>query len=230
MKTYVDDILFSMVTKFSDFTRNQGVFLARPELLSEHLVEVQLIGYQMIKYMKYKGISNRFDERLFLEKALFHDLDEVVTGDIPRNTKYHSVEGKQALDKVAEDALTLIESHYDYLKGIKDLALNAKKGREGIILAVADMLSVYRRVMIEIEIKGNKSPLRIVKELTSHVSLLEGKIEMLSDLTQEEKAFLQETLKDAETHCRSIVEENKNLIEKYSFIENKLSIYEKESN
>lgn len=226
-KTVLDDFLYSMLTKSSDFTRNQGVYTAKPELLSEHLVEVQVVGYQIIKYMRHHGITSDIDERVYLEKSLLHDLDEVVTGDIPRNTKYHSKEVKKALDEVASDALDLIETHYEYLSGIKDFVLNTKKGKEGWILKVVDLLVVYRRSMIEIEVRGNLSPLRIMKELTEHISLMKESILSTEDLSESEKKFLNEILSEALANSQCVVSRNEYLIDKYSFIENKLSIYKK---
>ena len=96
-----------------------------------------------------------------LKKAVFHDVDEVVTGDIPRPTKYFSNESKDIFDKIASQGINQIISELDIKNNegsreIEALWKNSKNDDEGRIVALADLAAVVYKIWEEVILLGNK--------------------------------------------------------------------------
>jgi 5'-deoxynucleotidase len=76
---------------------------ARPENLSEHSLECAVLAHALVTLHNV-----RFGGALSAERAatlaLFHDVPEVLTGDLPTPVKYHSATVRQAYGAVEESA------------------------------------------------------------------------------------------------------------------------------
>lgn len=93
------------------------------------------------------------DKSLLLQKVLFHDFVEGATGDIPAPTKSYSPE---LYAKIKEVEATMLDSVFkDCPVNYKDIALEAKQGPEGEVVALADI--VERLIYLSTERRsGNK--------------------------------------------------------------------------
>lgn len=159
--------------------RYSGTKLVEPESLSTHIVEVQMMGYMILNTLN-KQFDEGLDAGLFLEKALNHDLEESLTGDVCRTLKYYNPQVLKELQLVAEQTATDI-----YIKYFGDEVIlprvwaDAKKGKEGILVKIVDMLCVASKALKEVELLNNNFFLKVVYEvknyLTDTVKLLENK-------------------------------------------------------
>jgi 5'-deoxynucleotidase YfbR-like HD superfamily hydrolase len=99
-----------------------------------------------------------------LTRALVHDIDETILGDISRTTKYYAPEIKEMFSKIES------ESVIDLTKFIGvdiDKAWSRAKDAtlEGYILKLTDLAAVVYIVWREVTLLGNLSMLRVAEEV-----------------------------------------------------------------
>ncbi|HOJ47510.1 MAG TPA: 5'-deoxynucleotidase [Bacillota bacterium] len=95
---------FAMMFRMK-YIRRWGIMRAIvPESLSTHSMEVAVTAHALaIIGNKYFG--KNYDCERIATKAIYHDLPEILTGDIPTPVKYFNNETKTAYDKVEKAAL-----------------------------------------------------------------------------------------------------------------------------
>lgn len=165
---------FSFISGLASINRFSMVRLSRPENLLEHMGMVTLICYLL-----RNQIADRLDIFLnigeLLARAVVHDVDEFVTGDIARPTKYSSVVLRQLLEKIGDDGVdklslllgdTYIAAHHDH----------AKEGDIGLVVKVADIMAVVYKLWDEVIMQGNMLMVRqavhvqsALEQLTDHL-------------------------------------------------------------
>ena len=165
------NLAFSPFGRTNEIIRYSSVHQEMPESLAEHITDVSMMSYLVARYIT-EEIGDEINIGLLLEKCLLHDVDEVITGDIPRNTKYATETSKGVLEQVAIEAIDQMIQSNITLAGCSTIWRCAKEGKEGFILKVVDMLVVVKKAIIEIELRGNLTFLKVVKELETHVSKL----------------------------------------------------------
>lgn len=178
-------IMNPMVSRAAYVQRYSSSRLCDPENLATHVYEVQMIGLMIIHKLK-KWCSVEVDEHEFLMKALLHDVDETVLGDTPRPLKYASPEIHDSIEKVADN--TARSLMYSYFEG--DTAdryygyyKQSKKDLTGFIVKMADMLSVLKKVVFEVEYLHNLTMLKVVDNLVDYTESLR---DSLSDLCKDD--------------------------------------------
>ena len=143
----------------------------------EHSWEVATIAHALalIKNRKFGG---NVDANAIATAALYHDVTEVITGDLPTPIKYHSKEISSAyktIEKQASDEL--INLLPDELQGdYRQLMQNLPEEQEQIIKA-ADRLSAYLKCLAELK-AGNqefKTAEEQINELIKQIDLPEVK-------------------------------------------------------
>lgn len=90
-------------------------------------------------------ISSRFDfsMELLLRKAVLHDMEEAITGDIIYPVKHATPELNQVLVSALEELSSQVfERDFPHLKGYQILNETAKEGIEGAIVELADRLEL----------------------------------------------------------------------------------------
>lgn len=94
-----------------------------------------------------------------LTKATTHDLEEPITGDVPRPTKYFSTDVKNAFELVAQSGMreSLRGMELQSEEVIWDSWLNAKDGPEGFIIRILDLSAVVWKMHSEITMMGNRT-------------------------------------------------------------------------
>ena len=178
----LSELIFSPLMRSDEVERYSGTRLSSTETLGQHITDMSMMCY--ILAFKLKSMGEDIDVGVLLEKCLVHDIDEISTGDLPRNTKYALPEIKESLDRVAEMAVEGYAETY----GMSDLVekwRTAKDGKEGLIIKICDMLCVVRKACIEVEVESNMSALRVTKELVRHVS------DMINCISPEDHGFTQ---------------------------------------
>lgn len=75
---------------------------AQTENLAEHSFQTAVIahGLAVIRKVRFPELVPRLDEREVMARALYHDLSEVITGDLPTPVKYHDPELQAAYKKI----------------------------------------------------------------------------------------------------------------------------------
>jgi 5'-deoxynucleotidase YfbR-like HD superfamily hydrolase len=165
-----NSILFSPLMKTNEVKRYSGTKLSEEESLSQHITDMCMMSYIITKRLNYYGEDINTGE--VLEKCLVHDLDELSTGDMPRNTKYANPDIKRTLDEVAKLSVQRYSESYKGMDDIVNIWENAKSDKSGFIVKLCDMLCVVRKASIEIEVYNNMCCLKVTKELVSHLDNL----------------------------------------------------------
>lgn len=222
-----------MINKFNQFTscplmnmhnifRYSGVKLSEPESLSSHIVEVQMMGYMILDHLNHT-YNEGLDYGLYLEKALHHDLEESLTGDVSRPLKYHNPKVLKELQDVAEHtARELYTKYFDNYYRMIQLWDNAKHGKEGILVKIVDMLVVASKALREVELLNNNYFLKVVYEVSHY---LEGTIDYVtknSPYNEGSTKYLLNLMNDALNQVKTLWENKKDLAESYRILDNTL--------
>jgi len=127
-----------------------------PENVLEHTGSVSVISSKIVDDLRKKKVNISDSEELLLyRRTIVHDMDEIVTGDIPRPTKYSQKQLRESLNKVEKISMRSLIKSYDLPKSWYDNWDNSKSGRVGLILVVADILSVVYKYWEERIILNN---------------------------------------------------------------------------
>jgi len=210
-------LAFNPMMRMNEVNRYSGVHLESPESLSDHITDISMMCYVIGR--KLMNLGEEINLGSLLEKALLHDMDEVLTGDIPRNTKYATDEVHEELEKVAKRAIKEIQDAV----GIEDLTKiwsEAKSEKEGFIVKVSDMLCVVRKAIIEVELRNNLSFLKVISELEGHLTKMSEKCDLFYLPSSAE--FMSSLLKDARDEITTIRVKYQHIIDKYNIKDNVL--------
>lgn len=144
---------FELMNGMSSIVRYSQSSLCRPESVLEHTAFVACTS--LIIGKKLNELGCEIDIEKLLKKCLVHDMDEVITGDIARSTKYHNEIIKEQLDILSYDAMeTICEKTNVNL--IEDWEFS-KEGDEGKIVELVDALAVLWKAHDEVVMRGNKT-------------------------------------------------------------------------
>ena len=181
--------LFSVSQGMSAIQRYSQLHLLKSESVMEHTGFVCLFTYTLCQEINSVSPNEqKLDIGKALKKAIVHDIDEVITGDIPRPTKYYNEESVSLFSKIAEDGIDQIinELDIDTLNMKKDWD-TSKEGKEGSIVAFADLSSVVYKLWEEVIMLGNKKLLRQAIDVTKYLKSFEHKIKNNGELLIEQK-------------------------------------------
>ena len=124
------------------------------ETLSEHCYEVAVISHALA-VIGNKKFGKNYNVYKIATSALFHDMSEILTGDLPTPVKYYNTEIKTAyknIEKVAENILIdlLPEDTEEEYKNLFDLTSDERS-----IIKSADKICAYIKCVDELS-AGNK--------------------------------------------------------------------------
>lgn len=119
-----------------------------PDYLSTHSLEVGFLAHSLaIIGNKYFGKA--YDADRIAVKAMYHDVPEIFTGDIPTPVKYYSGETKEAYDAVEVASLKkLIGMLPEELCGDYE-SLFYYSSEEKLLIKAADRISAYIKCLEE---------------------------------------------------------------------------------
>ena len=164
--------IFELIDSMSCLTRWSQSHCTKKESVLEHTAFVAMYSYYMC--CKY-GIHNKGET---LIKAIVHDIDEVVTGDIPTPTKYNNSRIREEIESIERVAAYDISTDifdgdmYDYWSMAKDFGSDS-----GCIIAIADCAAVIYKIWQEINI-GNKSFLKFIPNIKGALDKLESNVKV----------------------------------------------------
>lgn len=151
--------MFDIESKLASVQRYSQIRLNNPESVLEHTGCVTLTCYIFGIILESEGYA--LDFSTLLRKAIAHDIDEIVTGDIPRPTKYFSEAVRSMFKAIEESGMnkvcTDLEIGVDAEASLYMDWHTAKNDTEGLIVSIADILSVVYKVWEEYMMYGNKT-------------------------------------------------------------------------
>lgn len=193
--------------------RYSGTKLVESESLSQHIVDTIMMGLKIIEDINTIG-NIHLNDAIYLRKAVYHDLEEVITGDVPRPLKYHDESTLNSLRHVASDvAEELFKSEFNDWYKHYIVWDTAKDGLEGFILKIVDNLVVSNKVVKEVSLLNNYYMLRVAHEVVQYTACIKEHI--LEDSLIDDKEtndYLVSLLDGAIAAMLEILEEHKDKI------------------
>lgn len=204
---------FRLLQQFSSVNRYSRDRLIYPENDMEHTGFVAMWCYYMA--IDVKNLYNvDIDFGKLLRGAIVHDIDEVLTGDVPRPTKYYNKSINEAIKNLEKKSVKTIFNfleHKTYYENVFEDWSNAK-GNENIeqyIVKVADFMSVVYKVWLEVILLGNKSFIGVALEVLEVIQSIEHKE------TDDVNLYFVDIYRDAEeiiTECVNSAEKVSHLV------------------
>jgi 5'-deoxynucleotidase len=146
---------FSLLINTATVTRYSGSRLMRDESVMEHIGSVAALA--LFIGLDCKRIGTPINMELLLTRALVHDLEESVIGDISNPTKYHSKQITDGLNALAKDSMTDLMTNIGHNNLIEIWETQKDESLEGRILKLCDVLSVVMKLYEEVVIYSNRS-------------------------------------------------------------------------
>lgn len=163
--------LFSVCNSLSTITRYSQTHLLKDESVLEHIGFVALFCLLMKDELQFEG-----DLGQLLGKALVHDLDEVITGDVARPTKYFNQDSINMFRQIEVVGIEQLVDKFDIDKEIFDLWDESKKGESGRIVKIADLISVAYKIWMEVIVLNNHSMIPHAIKLKTYLSEYEHQV------------------------------------------------------
>lgn len=204
----------SPIMNMHNIYRYAGVKQVEVENLSSHIVEVQMLGSSLLNVMNTKYGEN-MDYGEFLKKALHHDLEESITGDITRPLKYHNHNVHKELENVADEVAENLYAKYFPNSNYFDYWKNAKKGKEGILVKVVDMLVVAIKAFREVELLNNNYFLKVVFEVNHYLTGVRDYICENSPYNKEATEYILDIIDETLSELQEIKDRNSKMYSDY---------------
>ncbi len=144
---------------------------AHEENVMEHSWEVAVIAHT-IALIKNKYYAGQVDANAVATAALYHDITEVITGDLPTPIKYHSPEISRAYKQIEQQAeLELLDLLPDALRtNFADLIQHNKIPTAHLeIIKAADKISAYLKCQAELK-AGNTEFVNAAEQIALSIS------------------------------------------------------------
>ncbi len=125
------------------------------ENIQEHSHTVAIIAHALA-VIANEIFSKNVDENKVAVIALYHDVSEIITGDLPTPIKYYSQEIKEAYDNVEQVAKKrLVDMLPENMQGIYEQIIFAQERDKEIYKYVkaADILSAYIKCIEECKVQ-----------------------------------------------------------------------------
>ena len=161
---------FNLIDEFSAVTRYSKNRPIKEENDLEHTGWVSLWSY-LIAVDIQKRFMIELDFSKILCGAVVHDIDETLTGDIPRPTKYFDSSVKNYIKSIEKKSVIKLMEELDQRLSSKNILMDWTEAKgvgniEQYIVKVADLMSVVYKVWHELTVLSNFSFLSVAKEIT----------------------------------------------------------------
>jgi len=126
-----------------------------PDKLSTHSLEVAFIAHALALIGNEK-FGKAYDADRIAVKAMYHDVPEIFTGDIPTPVKYYSDDTKSAYDKVEEASVEKLISMLPEELKKQYSGVFVHTPEEHVLIKAADRISAYIKCLEEIRYGSNE--------------------------------------------------------------------------
>ncbi len=145
---------YALLFQMKNINRWGLMYNTRNENLSEHSMECAVIAHALT-LIGNRHFGKKLDPNRLLSAALFHDMNEVLTGDLPTPIKYYNDKIKESYKEIERVSLGKMLSLLDEETAGAYTALLALSPEEKKIVKGADKLCAYIKCLQEIE-RGNR--------------------------------------------------------------------------
>lgn len=166
-----DKLVNSPIFNGNKTIRYSNIHMIERETLNDHISEISLMCLVACKQLETLGIY--LNQGKLLERAIIHDLPEVVTLDIPRPIKYSDPSIKEGFDNLERIVAKKIEKELGTENLLAELDFVKDKTREGLTLKVLDLLLVARKIVRELDVKSNLEVIGTLFDLHKYLKELE---------------------------------------------------------
>lgn len=190
--------------------RYSGTKLVEKETLSQHIVDTIMMGIKIIEDINGLGTIT-LSIKDYVLKATYHDLEEVITGDVPRPLKYHDDATLSSMRDVADSvAQELFQNEFSDWEGHYYCWKGAKEDHEGLILKIVDNLVVVNKVVKEVSLLNNYYMLRVAHEVSQYTTDLRNHFTEENPIGDDKvNTYIINLLDDAIQVMKDILDENK---------------------
>lgn len=184
----------STVKRYSQSTLNC------PESVLEHTGMVCLLSFYIGRIFEKNNVKINF--KCLLEKSLFHDFDEIATGDVARPVKYHSQEMRNLFKELeSKNMKEISEKSND--ETIYLIWESAKSDFEGRIVSFCDFICVVEKLYDEIVNRNNLTMVRYYSpdyfnSISHHTTSILNSHETLNNFPKEFKDLIDSITKKLE--------------------------------
>lgn len=121
------------------------------ENIKEHTLDVAFIAHALA-ILSVQRLGKQVDPEKTVLLALFHDVTEVITGDLATPIKYFDPEIRDSYKRIeAVAADKLLEMLPEDMRGAYAPLLNAEEGEEARLVKAADKLSAHIKCLTELK-------------------------------------------------------------------------------
>jgi hypothetical protein len=188
------------MSRLASLTRFSMERLSCRESVLEHLGQVALTSYALAMEVRARDPAADVSVRESVVRALVHDLEELITGDVARPTKHSSPEAKRMFDALAESSINVLRVEMSYFPSfavdMERCHWAAKVGVDGMIVAVADVLAVATKVWEEVILRGNGAMIRQAHTAEKQLIALQSRVRG-ETIAASAQSFLLRLLDDA---------------------------------
>lgn len=207
--------LLNFISEYESVNRFSRNHLVRPENLVHHVGVVSIICAFLLNKM-----SEEYEEELFSTKeccqlmmrAVVHDMDEIITGDIVRPTKYASPEILDLLKKLESESIGKVIEKFDLPIIWEEDWRQAKKDKVGMLLKTADTLAVVMTCYREVTLYSNNQFIKVAEEAYGHIEGFAKKLGALCHVTPDAESkdrkiymFLLDTIIQGKSILRELI-------------------------
>lgn len=197
--------LFELLSKLSNVHRYSTHSLRKTESVLEHTGSVCIIATLIGYHIKNSIMYTSFDIGELLCKSALHDIEEAITGDIPRSTKYGNHLISSGVKQLEYDAVKMLVDDLNLDKDIHRIWSDAKVDFTGLIVRIADILAVTYKTWTEIIQFNNYSMVDVAKESNYHYSSILHDIDILLSQSRDDQQYL-ESLEYLRAICHEAIE------------------------
>lgn len=142
----------------------------QPENIQEHSLQVAMIAH-CLALVRREIFGGTVDAEHIMALAVYHDVSEVITGDLATPIKYFNPEIKEAYDKIehvaADKLLQMLPSELQ--PSYRELLISEEMDKEEYrLVKAADKLSAYLKCLEEIK-AGNQEFVRAEQSIRSEL-------------------------------------------------------------
>lgn len=165
--------LFKFISEYESVKRFSRNHLVRPENLVHHVGVVSIICAYIVNKM-----TEHYEEELFstqeccsiMMRAVVHDMDEIITGDIVRPAKYSSGEMLALIKKLEEESIGKVIEKFDLPVRWEEDWHKAKQDIPGLVVKAADLLAVVMTCYREIRLYSNNQFISVAEECLPYMA------------------------------------------------------------
>lgn len=145
---------YALLFRMKNIERWGLMYNTRPENLSEHSMECAVLTHALA-LIGNRIFKKQYDPKRLLSAALFHDMNEVLTGDLPTPIKYYNDGIKRSYKEIESISLEKMLSLLDEETASAYRELAELSEEEQHLIKGADKLCAYIKCLCEIE-RGNR--------------------------------------------------------------------------